>query len=247
LIGIVLAAGAGSRLGPLTRDRPKTLLPIDDDRTILDLALENLASWGVEEVVVVTGFAATAIDAHLPHAAERLDLELSTVFNERAMEWNNAYSLWLAREHFARGALVVNGDTVAPADPLRGLVDAAAAAEAPAVLIAVDRVKPLGDEEMKVGLDGDGQVRVLSKGLEPAAAAGEFIGVSAVRAAAAEDLADALQATWSSDPSLYYEDGFQLLAERGTPVVPVAIGTVDWVEVDTEADLERAWAIRCHS
>ena len=43
MIGMVLAAGAGRRLGDDTRDLPKTLLPVDGDRTILDVALGNLA------------------------------------------------------------------------------------------------------------------------------------------------------------------------------------------------------------
>jgi choline kinase len=44
--------------------------------------------------------------------------------NDRAHRWNNAYSLWLAREHFARGALLVNGDTVHPASVEKTLLAA---------------------------------------------------------------------------------------------------------------------------
>ena len=55
---MVLAAGAGRRLESLTEDLPKTLLPVDGDRTILDIALGNLRRAGMETVVVVTGYAA---------------------------------------------------------------------------------------------------------------------------------------------------------------------------------------------
>ena len=58
VIGMVLAAGAGRRLQPLTDDLPKTLLPVDGERTILDIALGNLAPRRARRVVVVTGFAA---------------------------------------------------------------------------------------------------------------------------------------------------------------------------------------------
>ncbi len=58
MIGLVLAAGAGSRLGALTEDVPKTLLPVDGERTILDVALGNLRRAGLDDAVVVTGFAA---------------------------------------------------------------------------------------------------------------------------------------------------------------------------------------------
>ena len=53
MIGMVLAAGAGKRLGSLTEDLPKTLLEVDGDRTILDVALGNFAAVGLEEAVIV--------------------------------------------------------------------------------------------------------------------------------------------------------------------------------------------------
>src|SRR6186997_2842680 len=111
---VVLAAGPGRRLGPLTRELPKTLLPLGEGGTILDLVLANLASVGVEEVAVVTGFAAGRVDALVPELEDRHGLSLRPIFNERAEDWNNAHSLWLARDAFADGALLVNGDTVHP-------------------------------------------------------------------------------------------------------------------------------------
>src|SRR4029453_6204661 len=100
--------------------------------TILDLVLANLASVGVEEVAVVTGFAAGRVDELVPALEERHGLRLSPVFNERAEEWNNAHSLWLAREAFADGALLVNGDTVHPVSVERTLL----ASRGPGILLA---------------------------------------------------------------------------------------------------------------
>ena len=69
MIGMVLAAGAGRRLGEDTAALPKTLLGVDGDRTILDVALGNFASVGLAEAVIVTGFAAERIDERLPAPA----------------------------------------------------------------------------------------------------------------------------------------------------------------------------------
>jgi choline kinase len=96
---------------------------------------------------------------------------------------------------------------------------------------------------MKVALAGDGAVSRISKGL--AEADGEYIGVALIGRAAAAPLADALEATWQQDPSLYYEDGFQELVARGETVRTAPIGIVDWVEVDDDADLARAREIAC--
>ena len=114
MIGLVMAAGAGRRLRPDTDQLPKTLLPVAGESTILDIALRNLAAAGLSDVVVVVGYAASAIADRAPDLERRHGVALELVYNDRAEEWNNAYSLWLAREHFGRGVLMVNGDTVHP-------------------------------------------------------------------------------------------------------------------------------------
>ena len=241
MIGMVLAAGAGRRLGEDTAALPKTLLTVDGDRTILDVALGNFAAVGLEQAVVVTGFAAERIEERVPELEERHGLALELVYNPKALEWNNAYSLWCAREHFARGVLLANGDTVHPASVEESLL----AARGTDLVLAVDREKPLGEEEMKVHVTADGLLDRINKGLDPAAAEGEYIGVTLIEPGAADALADALRATFERDPQLYYEDGFQELADRGGRVGIAAIGSVEWVEVDDHRDLARARVLAC--
>jgi len=159
MIGMVLAAGPGTRLSPLTDALPKTLLPVDGERPILDITLANLKQVGLEEVVVVTGFAADALREQVPALERRHGLRLELIHNDKAEIWNNAYSLWCAREAFAEGVLLVNGDTVHPA----AVEERVLAARGPEVLLAVDREKPLGEEEMKVLLTPGGQLERISK------------------------------------------------------------------------------------
>ena len=239
---MVLAAGAGNRLKPLTDDLPKTLLEVADDTTILDIALANLAAVGMEEAVIVTGFADHQIENRLVALRRRHGLRLRTVFNQRALEWNNAYSLWLGREFFAEGVLLCNGDTVHPVSVERSLLDA----RGPQLLLAVDQVKSLAEEEMKVILDDDGAVQRINKAIDPATAAGEYIGVTLIEPAVGDALAEALEAVWRRDTSLYYEDGYQELVDRGERVSVAPIGDLKWVEVDNHADLARAREIACH-
>jgi choline kinase len=243
LIGLVLAAGPGRRLHPLTAVLPKTLLPLADGRTILDMALSNFRAVGVEDVVVVTGFAAERVQERVAGLERRYGLNMELVFNEHAEEWNNAYSLWLARDAFREGALLANGDTVHPVSVEETLL----AARGADVLLAVDDDKTLGEEEMKVIASDSARLQRIGKDIEASAAAGEYIGVALIEPAATEPLADALEATWRRDPSLYYEDGFQEFVQRGGKVNVAPIGNMDWVEVDTHADLARAREIACRS
>jgi choline kinase len=241
VIGMVLAAGAGRRLTHETAELPKTLLGVDGDRTILDIALGNFRAVGLDRAVIVTGYAAEAVEERVPELQQRHGLEIELVFNPKALEWNNAYSLWCAREHFARGVLLANGDTVHPASVEETLL----AARGPELLIAVDDFKPLGEEEMKVHVNGDGHLERINKALDPATAQGEYIGVTLIEPSAAEPLAEALEAVWRRDPGLYYEDGFQEYADRGGRVGIAPIGAVEWVEVDDHADLARAREVAC--
>jgi choline kinase len=244
LIGMVLAAGAGRRLRPDTDGLPKALLPVDGQVTILDIALRNLAAVGLRDIVIVVGYAAGAVRDRAAALERAHGVRLNLVDNDRAQEWNNAYSLWLAREHFAAGALLVNGDTVHPVTVEKTLL---AAADQAGIVIAVDDVKRLADEEMKVIIDSDGRLTRITKLMDPALAHGEYIGATLIGAAAAAPLAAALEATWRRDPSLYYEDGYQELADRGGTIAVAPIGEVEWVEVDNHADLRRAREIaaRC--
>ena len=241
MIGMVLAAGAGRRLAPYTDTLPKTLVPVDGDRTILDIALANLKAAGLDEVVVVTGYAAGAVEERKAELEERHGVRLELVFNPKAEEWNNAYSLWSARHLLGEGVLLVNGDTVHPPSVEETLL----ASRGPDILLALDDVKPLGEEEMKVHVSEDGHMTRINKALDPATAQGEYIGLTLIEPAAAEPLADALEATWRRDPQLYYEDGFQEFADRGGRVGVAPIGALDWGEVDDHPDLARAREIAC--
>jgi choline kinase len=261
LIGMVLAAGAGRRLRPDTDRLPKALLPVDGQVTILDIALRNLAAVGLGDVVIVVGYAADAIRDRVADLERDHGVRLTLVDNDRAEEWNNAYSLWLAREHFAAGALLVNGDTVHPVSVEKTLLSAAGAGAGTGgtpptggtgtgtagLILAVDDIKLLAEEEMKVIIGADGMITRITKLMDPALAYAEYIGATLIGADAAAPLAAALEATWRRDPSLYYEDGFQELTERGGAIAVAPIGDVEWVEVDNHDDLRRARAIapRC--
>jgi len=240
---MVLAAGAGRRLESLTEDLPKTLLPVDGERTILDIALGNLRRAGLETVVVVTGYAAERVAQRRPALEQRHDVKLELVFNPKAEEWNNCYSLWCAREHFAQGVLLCNGDTVHPPEVEERLLAGRGDAD---LVLALDDAKTLGAEEMKVLLGEDGLLRGINKAHDPAAAAGEYIGLTLIEPHVSGPLAGALEATFQRDPQLYYEDGFQELADRGGRVATQPIGAVQWVEVDDHADLARAREVACH-
>jgi choline kinase len=242
VIGMVLAAGAGRRLRPYTDTLPKALVPVDDETTILDIALRNFAEVDLRDVVVVVGYAAGAVEQRRVELERRHGVSISLVFNDKAEIWNNAYSMWVARDAMSDGALMVNGDTVHPV----GVEEALLEARGPELLLALDVEKALAEEEMKVQVDERHDVTRITKLMDPAAAYGEYIGATLIEGSVVPRLAVALQATFERDPDLYYEDGYQELVDRGERVATAPIpSSTCWVEVDDHADLARAREIAC--
>ena len=242
MLGMVLAAGAGRRLRPYTDTLPKALVPVDDETTILDLTLSNFSKVGLKDVAVIVGYKSEAVEERKKDLESRHNVNLELIFNDKAEEWNNAYSLWCARDLFIQGFLLANGDTVHPVSVQETLLEN----RGPAILLAVDTVKKLAEEEMKLTIDCAGNLARITKQMDPATAFGEYIGLTLVEPEAAKNLTSALEKTWKLDPDLYYEDGYQEYVDSGGVISLQPIGDVSWVEVDNHDDLAKARSIACH-
>ncbi|MGW3623435.1 phosphocholine cytidylyltransferase family protein [Streptomyces sp. NPDC000880] len=243
MIGLVLAAGAGRRLRPYTDTLPKALVPVDGDTTVLDLTLGNFAEIGLTEAAIVVGYRKEAVYERKAALEAKYGLKLTLVDNDKAEEWNNAYSLWCARDVIKQGVILANGDTVHPVSVERTLL--AARGNGQKIILALDAVKHLADEEMKVITAAGKGVQRITKLMDPATATGEYIGVTLIEPEAADELADALKTTFERDPDLYYEDGYQELVNRGFTVDVAPIGDVKWVEIDNHDDLAKGREIAC--
>ncbi|MFF4579598.1 sugar phosphate nucleotidyltransferase [Streptomyces sp. NPDC001389] len=248
MIGLVLAAGAGRRLRPYTDTLPKALVPVgpegdEESLTVLDLTLGNFAEVGLTEVAIVVGYRKEAVYERREALEAKYGLKITLIDNDKAEEWNNAYSLWCAREVLKQGVILANGDTVHPVSVEKTLL--AARGDGQKIILALDTVKSLADEEMKVvTADGRG-VRKITKLMDPADATGEYIGVTLIEPEAAAQLAEALKTTFERDPDLYYEDGYQQLVDDGFTIDVAPIGDVEWVEIDNHDDLAKGRTIAC--
>ncbi|MEU6084176.1 phosphocholine cytidylyltransferase family protein [Streptomyces sp. NPDC047108] len=243
MIGLVLAAGAGRRLRPYTDTLPKALVPVDGDTTVLDLTLANFAEVGLTDVAIVVGYRKEAVYERKEALEQKYGVKLTLIDNDKAEEWNNAYSLWCARDALKEGVILANGDTVHPVSVEKTLL--AARGQGQKIILALDTVKQLADEEMKVVVDPAKGVRRITKLMDPAEATGEYIGVTLIEPEAAAELADALKTTFERDPDLYYEDGYQELVNRGFAIDIAPIGDVKWVEIDNHDDLAKGREIAC--
>ncbi|MFE6972947.1 sugar phosphate nucleotidyltransferase [Streptomyces sp. NPDC057682] len=248
MIGMILAAGAGRRLRPYTDTLPKALVPVgpegdEESLTVVDLTLGNFAEVGLTDVAIIVGYRKEALYERKAALEAKYGVSITLIDNDKAEEWNNAYSLWCGRDALKDGVILANGDTVHPVSVEKTLL--AARGEGKKIILALDTVKQLADEEMKVVVEDGKGVRRITKLMDPAEATGEYIGVTLIEGEAAEELADALKTTFERDPDLYYEDGYQELVNRGFKVDVEPIGDVKWVEIDNHEDLAKGRKIAC--
>jgi len=233
---LILAAGTGSRLRPLTLDTPKCLLDVGG-RTILSRQLERIAAAGIRRAVVVTGHLADRVEEHLHHHPPVIAVALAR--NPDYATAGNCMSVLAAREQVTgRGVVICDGDVVLTGNAMERLVH-----ETCPCALLLDTETPLAEEEMKALLDERGTVRRLSKQLVPAECAGESIGVQKVGGPALPILWATLEAMREAgDTAGYYEDAFQRMLQAGVTFQSVPIGHHEWTEIDDLADLEDARA-----
>jgi choline kinase len=232
---IILAAGLGTRLEPITRDIPKCMVPVAGV-PVIDRMIGRIAEAGIEHLVVVSGHLSDVLERHLRASDQPLARRSTLVFNEHYADWGNFYSLLVAREPVAGDSFVkFDGDVVLDG----GVLPALLGAPGPGVL-AIDRRQLLGDEQMKARVEGD-RIVELNKRIAPARALGESIGIERIDAGLAPRVFDYLQRLIDrGETHDYYERAYELLMGDGVDFHAADITACTWHEIDTATDLAEA-------
>ena len=234
MIGVILAAGMAKRLRPLTDTKPKCLLEVGG-KTLLQRTVDAMATAGITEFVVVTGYRGNMIRDFLEH-----DISLTSKFhfldNIDYAHNNNIYSLWMAGQ-IVRGQefLLMDSDILCdPAAVLRIASEKEAA-------LAVNRHE-LGEEEMKVVVDSEMRITEISKTCRPEDAMGESVGIEKMTAAYSEALFSELDQMILQEGliDIFYERAFERLIPQGHTFR--VVDTTDYFsyELDTPEDFQRA-------
>ncbi|MCC7009784.1 MAG: phosphocholine cytidylyltransferase family protein [Acidobacteria bacterium] len=222
---IILAAGVGSRLRPLTNDRPKCLLEVGG-RTLLERQLAALESAGVNDVVVVVGYQAAAI-------RESLGPHVRYVENDRYEATNSLFSLWLARKELVGGAVILNSDVLAAPQLYRQLLDTP---DPDAILVEVGTT--FEAEDMKVELRGR-QIVDFSKVLPPARAHAHNVGMAKF-SDGAERLVGCLDKLVAANHENDWAPAAYKAFASQWPLIAVPTNGLPWIEIDFVGDLRRA-------
>ncbi|HEY0292803.1 MAG TPA: phosphocholine cytidylyltransferase family protein [Hansschlegelia sp.] len=232
---IILSAGQGRRLLPLTAETPKCLIPFAD-RTLVEWQVRSLAQAGVTDIVVVTGFEAGKVEAVL----EGIDI---TGVNVRATHnpffelADNLASCWIARHEMKTPFLILNGDTlIEPEIARRVLADPAVAP----ITVTIDRKSEYDTDDMKVRTQGD-RLLAIGKTLPNDLVTGESIGFLRFTDEGGRAFVSEIERLMRSEEGLkrWYLSAIDGIARYQSIVGVRSIEGLEWSELDFPADLDR--------
>ena len=233
---IILAAGKGERLMPLTSNTPKSLLQIGNGVTILEQQLENIKEVPeVKEVVLVLGYRAEQVEAKL-RGYNTAHLQVRTVYNPFYAHSNNLISLWFARPYLLEKFVVLNGDNVFHHKILAGMLSHEVRGN---IVMVIDHKDAYDQDDMKVQLDGN-VITQVSKKIAVEKAGGESVGMIRFAGTGARKLKHVLDTMVREEcnKNVFWLSAIQHIIDEGFPVHFYVCDRNDWAEIDFHPDFE---------
>jgi choline kinase len=230
---VILSAGQGKRLMPLTADNPKCLVNIEG-QSIIEWQIDELHNGGIEQVSVVVGYQADRVRQLLNSRYH--SQRVHALFNPTYAWADNLFSCWVARAEMDDEFILLNGDTLFEAAVLRRLLQAPVRP----VTVVTHKKRHYDADDMKVALDGQRLMRI-GKDLPVGKVDGESIGMILFRREGPTMFRQAVE-TALSDPAATKKWYLSVIDEmaQSLPIWTCAANGLQWCEVDFPADLKNA-------
>lgn len=246
MIGVILSAGMGTRLMPLTKDRPKPLLEIND-MTLLERMIKNLMNEDIKEFILIVGYNKEKVFEIAPVLEEKYDISINVIENEKYDVTNTSVSTYLASKYIEENQkddfILINGDNVVDPEIITRI------AERENTSLVVDNFKDLNEESFKIIIEDEtfnedktianGTIKEIGKGIDIPSSTGEFIGVSKVSSKDISKFNEILEDLMEEDKQNYYDFAYKPLSKI-TPIDFVLTNGLKWTEIDDHNDWEQA-------
>lgn len=232
---ILLSAGQGSRLLPLTAERPKCLIEFSG-KTLIEWQIEMLARCGVKRIDIVTGFMTDMVEELVSRISDPR-VEISCHFNPFFKVADNLGSCWIMREEMKGDFLILNGDTLISEEIVRKVQEGS---DWP-IAVTVDVKAAYDSDDMKVSRGENGRLARIGKTLTAEESNSESIGFLAFRGEGAELFRETVRRTMRTPDGVnhWYLKVIDMIADTGK-VGTTSIEGMDWAEVDFLNDIEVA-------
>jgi L-glutamine-phosphate cytidylyltransferase len=232
---VILSAGQGRRLLPLTKNSPKCLLPISG-KPIIEWQIDALLTAGIKEIIVVTGFQTKKVEELLQQRYPD-HKQISTLFNPFFEVADNLASCWVARSVMDGNFLLLNGDTIFDVSLLKQVLES----EPAPITLSIDYKEVYDADDMKVQLDNNGLVKHVNKTLPENQIDAESIGLIYFRSNGPILFRDAVEEAlrYPTELKSWYLTIIDKLAGKNLVNV-CSISGHRWCEIDYSSDLKKA-------
>lgn len=231
---IILSAGQGRRLLPLTASRPKCLIELGG-RSLLEWQLISLARGGVREAVVVVGYGAEQVEAVLKNHTPA-GITVRTLYNPFYEVADNLASCWITRGELRGECLILNGDTLIET----AIVERVLGATTHPITVTIDRKDWYDADDMKVQTV-DGRLCAIGKKLDASIVNGESIGFLRFTTEGAARFVGEVERIMRTPEGLklWYLSVIDRIAKDSGEVGYNSIEGLGWGEMDFLADVAR--------
>jgi choline kinase len=232
---LILSAGRGTRMLPLTKNTPKCLLEIGDGDSVLEWQLKEIRkSPHISEIVIVVGYLASQVEAKLEPFIK--DMKIEIVYNPFYDVSNNLISVWTAIHKIDTDFIIINGDNIFNQKLLNTIMED----KREGFIIAIDKKEEYDDDDMKVIIE-NGRIVRISKEVSNEKAAGEAGGFHKIVGRKYINLFKKVILRAIREPKSrneFYLELFNRLADNGTVIEYVEVDRNDWAEIDFHPDLK---------
>ena len=240
---IILSAGSGSRLGDLTKEKPKSLVDVNG-KSIIQRQIETFRNNGIKEIIVIVG----------PHKEKFQLNDVEYVIDKNFHEHEQLSSLMTASKYFQNDIVISFGDVIVDNKIMKQIVESTyefgIAVDLKWEINYVDRDQHPKSEAENVLFDKEDKILEVRKNIqEPDSKIGEYLGImklsrknSKVFLDKYSELSISHQGKFHNAPSLeraYLTDMIQELIDSGIRISPIYVSG-KWCEIDTPQDLEKA-------
>jgi pyruvate,water dikinase len=230
---VLLAAGQGTRLLPLTNEIPKSLIKIKE-RSIIEYIIDRLVDIGIKEIIIATGHCGHKLKDKI--GDNYRGVPVTYVDNPIYDKTNSTYSLWLAKDFVGDDFIVINADTICTKDVLKDIAESDYE-----IALAVDDTLTgeLPEDAMKVTIV-NGLIKNASKQIPVEKTHGDAIGIYKFKGRGVIELYNELERVINEKIlDQLFTFAVRRLMDR-IDVYPVSTKGLPWIEIDDHEDLKNA-------